>query len=1647
MPDDGLTNDTVASTYTYLLYVSSETAGGGIDSNLKVVKGGDGTPTPLWIGDTTIPYVGLTTSLSSQGNLSAAGGNSIDWNSTYTTVANNSSTNWNVSTLSGSTDVEIDESLISGDNVFLKYTYASPGIGSWKNVPISIEELYNVDSSNNAGSPVNGQCLAWDSSSSYWTASSINVALNINDLQDVSTSSATERDVLMYEGGGTWGPGTINLDDISDVSSEASAPSNSDFLYYTDSWGLTSINSSKWDSTYTTLNSLSDTIKNNESLLSYYVNWDAAYTDMTLNSANWDSTYTTVDDNSANWDKTYTTVDSNSSKWEVAYSWNDHASYNYLSNSSSISDLSDVGSGFITDYILKYNGSNWVPVAHSVDTTVNSNSANWDNTYTDVSSNSANWDSTHTTVYDNSASWSSALTDLSSEYLNSLSDVNTSPSSDYVVLRWDNGNSQWIDDNIPLYSISDVDSTGAETPDDGQLLGWDSTNSYWTPSSVSIPQELSDLSDIDSTLSPNEWDILVNKYNGSSYEWTTSAINTDKWGSTYTTVSSNSGNWDSTYTTVSSNSGNWDSTYTTVSSNSSNWDSTYTTVYNNSGSWSGGGSDSTTTTVSNNSANWNSTYTTVSGNSANWETAYGWDDHSTQGYLTSYTENDPIFTASDAYNITSSHISNWDTAYGWGDHDGLYLTDLSSEYLGSLSDVNISSETDLQVLRWDSGNSQWINDNVPLYSLSDVNSMGTNPDDGQLLGWDSTNSYWTPSSVSIPGQLSDLSDIDSALSPSEWDILVNRYNGMSYEWTASAINTSNWGSTHTTVYNNSGSWGTGGSSLTIQDEGSDVGTAATTLNFVGAGVVATGDYGTKTITINGGSSTTLDDITDVSTSGVTNGQVLKYNGSSWEPADDNAGSGGSGTGYWSQDSSTENIYYSAAKVGISDDEYIDENMFGTLSVRASGFGDTSRATYSSTTPISSYALTVNGVTSNTDDYIEQGIAFRVGTQQYVAGGTTQQLVTPATPGTTVTTTTLNDNQKLSAHHEPSDSYIRSSGTDVDHYGASHVIFDSTSNGTTMVVGAPGYTHTGGGNERGVVFVYTYNTTDGKFEFLQSLYGQAADGSAINTSNTFFGGSWKSSTASIGSVSVEGDIPGAIAAEGDTIVIGAPGDNESGTNNDGSIFIYEYSGSTWSQVRAYYGMESYDGSTGYSYKYGNGVGIYGDHLIVGAPGGAQASDHRGGVVYFYTRSGGTWPSDGSGHTNYFENSDIIAAGSTGNSERFGAAVAIGDLDGTPIAFAGDPRKASGDTGRVAVFTYESSSWSLSGVLDNPIDSGLISSPTIVENDFYGFGAAISYDSNHKRLAIGAPFVEVEEDPDDHEYAGIVSVYDVSSTGVDIITVLGDDTGVQHTTSKKGAYYGASVSLSGAYLLVGAPGDDLEQGWASGQEMGGAYLYTLSSVNASTTLPQELYYSDTSSRYNRFSILSGYMSGKEDDEGTDGVGGSAIASGDRFGQSVQLYNNHLSVGCRNDVVNSQNDAGSVYHYTIDVTSTTTGGTDAVYETVTTGGDSLSGFHTPGAAITHEKYDRHSQGYLHIKTRREDTTTANLSSTITLDASGNVGFNCYPDASDSNNPWVEIDGALVLDELSSDPPTPTSGKVIIWYDGTNVKWKNDSSTGNLN
>lgn len=59
-------------------------------------------------------------------------------------------------------------------------------------------------------------------------------------------------------------------------------------------------------------------------------------------------------------------------------------------------------------------------------------------------------------------------------------------------------------------------------------------------------------------------------------------------------------------------------------------------------------------------------------------TAYGWGDHALAGYLTTYSETDPVYAADPAAGIEALDVTHWDSAYGWGDHSAVgYLTEES----------------------------------------------------------------------------------------------------------------------------------------------------------------------------------------------------------------------------------------------------------------------------------------------------------------------------------------------------------------------------------------------------------------------------------------------------------------------------------------------------------------------------------------------------------------------------------------------------------------------------------------------------------------------------------------------------------------------------------------------------------------------------------------------------------------------------------------------------------------------------------------------------------------------------------------------------------------------------------------------------------
>ncbi len=130
----------------------------------------------------------------------------------------------------------------------------------------------------------------------------------------------------------------------------------------------------------------------------------------------------------------------------------------------------------------------------------------------------------------------------------------------------------------------------------------------------------------------------------------------------------------------------------------------------------------------------------TSAETTRWETAYGWGDHATAGYLTSYTEVDPlwagasnlyyqrteadalfatgtplyvesdaVFTAAVASGITSLHTTRWETAYGWGNHAAAgYLTSFTegdpqwaaasnSYYTATQADARFSTGTPVYV--------------------------------------------------------------------------------------------------------------------------------------------------------------------------------------------------------------------------------------------------------------------------------------------------------------------------------------------------------------------------------------------------------------------------------------------------------------------------------------------------------------------------------------------------------------------------------------------------------------------------------------------------------------------------------------------------------------------------------------------------------------------------------------------------------------------------------------------------------------------------------------------------------------------------------------------------------------------------------------
>ena len=138
-----------------------------------------------------------------------------------------------------------------------------------------------------------------------------------------------------------------------------------------------------------------------------------------------------------------------------------------------------------------------------------------------------------------------------------------------------------------------------------------------------------------------------------------------------------------------------------------------------------------------------SSWYSTTNNANNWNTAYGWGNHASAGYLTSFTETDPIYTASSWY-TTTNNSTNWNTAYGWGNHAGLYSLvghthDLIRHSLAAPAFIDSMTSTSFRTSLFGSNTdgyaistSRW---NTTPTALSGMNSYGT------LFAWSGSDTH------------------------------------------------------------------------------------------------------------------------------------------------------------------------------------------------------------------------------------------------------------------------------------------------------------------------------------------------------------------------------------------------------------------------------------------------------------------------------------------------------------------------------------------------------------------------------------------------------------------------------------------------------------------------------------------------------------------------------------------------------------------------------------------------------------------------------------------------------------------------------------------------------------------------------------------
>jgi hypothetical protein len=350
---------------------------------------------------------------------------------------------------------------------------------------------------------------------------------------------------------------------------------------------------------------------------------------------------------------------------------------------------------------------------------------------------------------------------------------------------------------------------------------------------------------------------------------------------------------------------------------------------------------------------------------------------------------------------------------------------------------------------------------------------------------------------------------------------------------------------------------------------------------------------------------------------------------------------------------------------------------------------------------------------------------------------------------------------------------------------------------------------------------------------------------------------------------------ALSADGNTLAVGATGedsaatgiDGDQGNNsiNTGAVYVYTRSGSTWLQqayvkasnttIGGFFGWDvalSADGDTlavGAYREASAATGIDGDQADTTAPGA--------GAVYVYTRSGSTWSQQA-----------YVKASNTDAFDEFGSSVAL-SADGNTLAVGArsEDSAATGidgnqadnsatDAGAVYVFTRSGVTWS---------QQAYVKASNTGANDFLGELGAVALSADGNTLAVGAPTetsaatgINGNEADNSTVEAGAVYVFTRSGT------TWSQQAYVKASNTGAGDRFGASVALSadGNTLAAGALWEDSAATGINGNQAdnsapnaGAVYVFTRSG----TTWSQQAYVKASNTgafdSFNRVALTAG------------------------------------------------------------------------------------------------------------------------------------------------------------------------------------------------